>query len=58
MSLPFSNSVSFNRHHEKQKGPGTSCQSLFRLQNMFRSLKGFLLVKYEKKSDTSFTFDF
>ena len=39
------NPVSFNRqNYQKQKGPGTSDQSLFRLQNKFRKIP--LLVMY------------
>ena len=41
----FLNPVSFNRQDcEKPKGPGTSDQSLFRLQNKFRKIP--LLVMY------------
>ena len=41
----LSNSVSFNRqNYQKQKGPGTSDQLLFRLQNKFRKIP--LLVMY------------
>ena len=37
--------VTFNRqNYQKQKGPGTSDQWLFRLQNKFRKIP--LLVKY------------
>ena len=39
------NPVPFNRqNNQKQKGPGTSDQSLFRLQNKFRKVP--LLVMY------------
>ena len=39
------NSVPFNRqNYQKQKEPGTSDQSLFRLQNKFRKIP--LLVMY------------
>ena len=39
------NPVSFNRqNHQKQKGPGTSDQSLVRLRNKFRKIP--LLVMY------------
>ena len=39
------NPVPFNRqNYQKQKGPGTSDQSLFRLQNKFRKIP--LLVMY------------
>ena len=41
----FSNPVPFNRqNYQKQKGPGTSNQSLFRLQKKFRKIT--LLVIY------------
>ena len=41
----LSNSVPFNgQSYLKQKGPGTSDQSLFRLQNKFRKIP--LLVMY------------
>ena len=41
----LSNPVPFNRqNYQKQKGPGTSDQSLFRLQNKFRKTP--LLVMY------------
>ena len=41
----FSNPVPFNgQDYEKQKGPETSDQSLFRLQNQFRNIP--LLVMY------------
>ena len=41
----FSNPVSFNRqNYQKQKEPGTSDQSLFRLPNKFRKIS--LLVMY------------
>ena len=33
----FLNSVSFYEHYMKDKEPGTSYQSFFRLLNMFRS---------------------
>ena len=45
LTLFFLNPVSFNRQsYQKQKGPGTSHQSLFRLQNKFRKIP--LLVMY------------
>ena len=38
-SFVLSNPVPFNRqNHQKQKGPGTSDQWLFRLQNKFRKI--------------------
>ena len=41
----FSNPVPFNgQNSQKEKGPGTSDQSLFRLRNKFRNF--FLLVMY------------
>ena len=41
----LSNPVPFNRqNYQKQKGPGTSDQSLFRLRNKFRKTP--LLVMY------------
>ena len=41
----LSNPVPFNgQSYQKQKGPGTSDQSLFRLQNKFRKIP--LLVMY------------
>ena len=44
-SFFLSNPVPFNRqNYQKQKGPGTSDQSLFRLQNKFRRIP--LLVMY------------
>ena len=44
-SFVLSNPVPFNRqNNQKQKGAGTSDQSLFRLQNKFRKVP--LLVMY------------
>ena len=44
-SFFLSNPVPFNRqNYQKQKGPGTSDQSLYRLQNKFRKIP--LLVMY------------
>ena len=41
----LSNPFPFNaQNYQKQKGPGTSYQSRFRLQNMFRKI--YLLVMY------------
>ena len=46
----LSNPVLFNRqNYQKQKEPGTSDQSLFRLQNKFRKIP--LFVIYLTKSD-------
>ena len=45
------NPVPFNRqNYQKQKGPGTSDQSLFRLQNKFRKIP-LLVMYYLTKSD-------
>ena len=45
ISFFLSNPVPFNRqNYQKQKVPGTSDQSLFRLQNKFRKIP--LLVMY------------
>ena len=45
------NSVPFNRKsYLKQKGPGTSDQSLFRLQNKFRKIP-LLVIYYLTKFD-------
>ena len=50
LTLFFSNQVSFNaQSYQKQKGPGTSDQSLFRLQNKFRKIS--ILVTYLTKFD-------
>ena len=47
----LSNPVPFNRqNYQKQKGPGTSDQSLFRLQNKFRKIP-LLVMYYLTKSD-------
>ena len=44
-SFVLSNPVPFNRqNYQKQKGPGTSDQWLFRLQNKFRKIP-FLVIK-------------
>ena len=45
------NSVPFNgQSYQKQKGPGTSDQSLFRLQNKFRKIP-LLVIYYLTKFD-------
>ena len=45
------NPVPFNRqNYQKQKGPGTSDQSLFRLQNKFRKIP-LLAMYYMNKFD-------
>ena len=45
------NPVSFNvQSYKKQKGPGTSDQSLFRLQNKFRKIP-LLVIYYLTKFD-------
>ena len=47
----LSNPVPFNgQNYQKQKGPGTSDQSLFRLQNKFRKIP-LLVMYYLTKSD-------
>ena len=51
LTLFFLNPVSFNRQsYQKQKGPGTSHQSLFRLQNKFRKIP-LLVIYYLTKFD-------
>ena len=46
-----SNPVPFNEQsYQKQKGPGTSDQSLFRLQNKFRKIP-LLVIYYLTKFD-------
>ena len=50
-SFVLSNPVPFNRqNYQKQKGPGTSDQSLFRLQNKFRKIP-LSVMYYLTKSD-------
>ena len=47
----LSNTVPFNRQsYQKQKGPGTSDQSLFRLQNKFTKIS-LLAIYYLNKFD-------
>ena len=47
----LSNQVPFNgQSYQKQKGPGTSDQSLFRLQNKFRKIP-LLVIYYRTKFD-------
>ena len=47
----LSNPVPFNaQNYKKQKGPGTSDQSLFRLQNKFRKIP-LLVMFYQNKFD-------
>ena len=47
----FSNPVLFNRENsQKQKGPGTSDQALFRLRNKFRKIP-LLVMNYLTKFD-------
>ena len=47
----LSNPVPFSRqNYQKQKGPGTSDQSLFSLQNKFRKIP-FLVIYYLTKFD-------
>ena len=44
----FLNPVHFNgQSYQKQKGPGTSDQLLFRLQNMFRKIP-FLVILFDQ----------
>ena len=52
LTLPFlSNSVPFNRQsYQKQKGSGTSDQSLFKLQNKFKNIPLFVIY-YPTKFD-------
>ena len=50
-SFFLSNPVPFNgQNNQKQKAPGTSDQSLFRLQNKFRKVP-LLVMYYLTKSD-------
>ena len=50
-SFFLSNSVPFNRqNYQKQKGPGTSDHSLFRLRNKFRKIP-LLVMHYQTKFD-------
>ena len=47
----FLNPIPFNgQNYQKQKGPGTSDQSFFRLQNKFRKIPS-LVVYYLTKFD-------
>ena len=47
----LSNPLPFNgQNYQKQKGPGTSDQSLFRLQNKFRKIP-LLVIYYLAKFD-------
>ena len=47
----LSNPVPFNtQNYQNQKGPGTSDQSLFRLQNKFRKIP-LLVMFYQNKFD-------
>ena len=46
------NPVPFNRqNYQKQKGPGTSDQSLFRLQNKFKNIPLFVIYYLTKFDD-------
>ena len=46
------NQVPFNvQSYQKQKGPGTSDQSLVRLQNKFRKLPSFVIYYLTKFND-------
>ena len=50
----LSNPVSFNGHsYQKQKGSGTSDQSLFRLQNKFRKNPLFVIYYLAKFDDVT-----
>ena len=50
-SFVLLNPVSFNRQNfQKQRGPGTSDQWLFRLQNKFRKIS-LLVMYYQSKFD-------
>ena len=52
----FLNPVSFNGQDcEKQKGPGTSDQSLFRLQNKFRKIPLFVMYYLTKFADVIYS---
>ena len=49
----LSNPVSFNgQSYQKQKRPGTSNQSLFRLQNKFRKIPSLVIYYLTKSDDT------
>ena len=51
-SFVLSNAVPFNRqNYQKQKGRGTSDQSLFRLQNKFRKIPLFVIYYLTKFDD-------
>ena len=48
----FSNPVPFNRqNYQKQKWPGTSDRSLFRLQNKFRKIPSLVMYYLSKFND-------
>ena len=48
----LSNSVSFNgQNYQKQKGPGASDQSLFRLRNKFKNIPLFVIYYLTKFDD-------
>ena len=50
----LSNPVSFNRQNsQKQKGPGTNDQSLFRLRNKFRKIPLFVVYYLTKFDDVT-----
>ena len=49
----FSNPVPFNRqNYQRQKGPGTNDQSLFRLRNKFRKIPLLVMYNLTKYDDT------
>ena len=62
ISFFLSNPVPFNRqNYQKQKGPGTSDQSLFRLQNKFRKiplLAMYYLTKFDDVIQSGFWINF
>ena len=57
LALPFlSNSVPFHgQDYEKQKGPGTSNQSLFKLKNKFRKIPLLVMHNLSKLDDVIFS---
>ena len=53
-SFFLSNPVPFNRqNYQKQKGPGTNYQSLFRLRNKFRKIPLFVVYYLTKFDDVT-----
>ena len=52
----LSNPVPFNgQSYQKQKGPGTSDQSLFRLQNKFKNIPLFVIYYLTKFDDVMYS---